>query len=359
MTIGPDGEPCVGGSGTIVDGSGLVLTNFHVIEGVVPGEEKNDEDDDEYWCTQTDIRVGLVTDPKLPPVESFLAHAVAWQRDHDLAVIRLDRDIGGNPTAPQLTAATLGDSDRITLGEKLHAFGFPDIGSDWSTGETTITSTEGTVSGFLDGGNWIKVDAELSYGNSGGALFDDRGELVAIPTQGNFDGPGSIAQARPVNLAKPLIDGARNAPPAPTVPPLPAPAETAAAATTTTTVPFDPSGVRATRIVISPGKDHGAPLPTAVTGDTVPTFTAATTTEVCVFWTGEGMRTGVRHGITWTIDGAAIRTYDGSETWRWGTTERVNWCVPGAGGGPIGPGRHKLSYIVEGRTVFSVSWTIT
>lgn len=172
--------------------------------------------------------------------------------------------------------------------------------------------------------------------------------------QGNFDGPGSIAQARPVNLAKPLIDGARDTAPPPPEPPTSDEPPT----TTITEIPFDPSAVRATRIVVSPGKDHGAALPEAVSGDVVATFAAATTDEVCVFWTGSGMRTGVHHGVTWTVDGVPLLTYNGSQTWAWGPTERVNWCVPGDSGLPLRRGRHTLSYVVEGQTVFSVSWTI-
>ncbi len=129
-----------------------------------------------------------------------------------------------------LVPLALGDADGLELGDDLAILGYPGIGS------STITLTGGTVSGFLQERGvtyqraWIKTDAAISGGNSGGTAVDETGKLVAVPTRlgdidvrriadTNGDGiiddsddalstGGFINQMRPINLALPLIERA-------------------------------------------------------------------------------------------------------------------------------------------------------
>jgi hypothetical protein len=167
-----------------------------------------------------------------PPQLAYLA--VADQADPflDLAVVRIVAEIDGTDVDPEdlnLPYIELGDSDALEVGDALNIFGYPGIG------EETITFTRGVVSGFtldaaIDGRAWIKTDATIAGGNSGGTAVDEDGNLVGVPTRGgdvdcrvvtdtNGDGRldsrdtcvpigGFINALRPVQLALPLIQRA-------------------------------------------------------------------------------------------------------------------------------------------------------
>ena len=86
--------------------------------------------------------------------------------------------------------------------------GYPGLGGD------TPTFTRGTVSGFLvdevlglDRG-WIKTDAEINRGNSGGMAINDRGELIGIPTLvfSDQEVSGKLGEVRPIHHAQKFLD---------------------------------------------------------------------------------------------------------------------------------------------------------
>lgn len=210
------------GSGTVISKNGLILTNAHV---VLPGENSP--------VDMLTIAPTVSADEK--PMPDFIAKVIQADSTLDLAVIKIVSDLSGNPvdaTSLNLPVVKLGDSDKLTLGDKLTILGYPGIGGD------TITLTSGEVSGFTSEagiGNraFIKTSATIAGGNSGGLAADDAGELVGIPTQlgsgsdtgivdcrfladTNGDGVinendtciptgGFINSLRPVNLAKSLI----------------------------------------------------------------------------------------------------------------------------------------------------------
>jgi hypothetical protein len=224
------------GSGTVVSPDGLILTNHHLItpagideklaelDSQLAGEGKN-----------ADLRVDAerlmiaVSDGRHLPDPSYMARVIAEDADLDLAVLRIDSDERGTPLDPEtldLPVLSLGRSDAVNLGETVHVFGFPAIGSG------SLTYTIGIVSGFLfeegiDGTAWINTDAVTSGGNSGGAAVNNAGQLVGVPTSGsaldcrkgdtNRDGVvgeddvgclptgGSLTQLRPIDLARPLL----------------------------------------------------------------------------------------------------------------------------------------------------------
>jgi serine protease Do len=159
------------GSGTIVDASGHILTNNHVVGGA----EK--------------IAVVLWNGEVL---QGKLVSSCAM---HDTAVVKVERT--------QLPVAGLGDSDKLRVGQRVYAIGNP-FGL---SGGPTVTS--GVISalnrtiesqrGLLE--NLVQTDAAINPGNSGGPLVDLEGRVVAINTAIIPFAQG-IGFAIPVNAAK-------------------------------------------------------------------------------------------------------------------------------------------------------------
>lgn len=197
---GGDFEPVASGSGTVVDKSGLILTNFHVV------------DPDEVGAYD-DIAIYAVDNPKDTPRLTYFGGLAAWDKELDLAVVRITENRNGveiDPESLDLEVVHLGDSDKLEIGDNLTVLGYPAIG------EGSLELTKGAVSGFLvnEGRKqeWIKTDARIAAGNSGGGAFDDAGELMGIPTQIYYveqlgqEGSGRI---RPVDLAADLLNEAK------------------------------------------------------------------------------------------------------------------------------------------------------
>ncbi|MER3423600.1 MAG: hypothetical protein C4293_10555 [Nitrospiraceae bacterium] len=137
------------GSGVIVDASGLIITNNHVIN-------KADE-----------IKV-LLSDKR-----EFKAKLVGTDPKTDLAVLRIEAD--GLHTIPW------GDSDTLEVGEFVLAVGNP-FGLN-KTVTMGIVSAVGRASmGIAEYEDFIQTDAAINPGNSGGALVNARGELIGINT---------------------------------------------------------------------------------------------------------------------------------------------------------------------------------
>ncbi len=173
-------EPQEGaGSGSIIDQEGNILTNYHVIEGaqklsVSFGSEKN-----------------------------YAAKVVGGDPDTDLAVIKLIE-----LPREQLTTVPMGDSEKLSVGQKVLAIGNP-FGLD-------RTLTTGVISGLqrpirarngrlIEGA--IQTDASINPGNSGGPLLDSHGRMIGINSQilspsGTSAGVGF---AVPVNIAKRIV----------------------------------------------------------------------------------------------------------------------------------------------------------
>jgi len=225
-----DGEDQIGwtGSGTFISADGLTLTNAHVVLS-------------DRFYTVKDLIIALTIKEDLPPVDTYYASIVQADAELDLALIKPRTDMQGNPidyTTMNLPFVGLGDSDALNLGDSITILGYPGIGGE------TITLTRGEVSGFTFEeayGNraFIKTNATIAGGNSGGLAVNDKGELIGVPTQvgsgdletsivdcraladTNRDGyidendtcvptGGFINAVRPVQLALPLIEAARS-----------------------------------------------------------------------------------------------------------------------------------------------------
>jgi hypothetical protein len=216
------------GSGSVVHPSGLILTNCHVASPRDMGMSAPPADR---------LAIAVTEKSDEPPAISYFAEVIAKDPDLDLAVLQIVADVRGRPVRNlQLASVALGDSDALQLGERLAIFGYPGIGGE------TVTYTAGNVSGFTrqDGVRahraWIKTDATIAGGNSGGTAVNESGQLVGIPTQAaagsgvvpvdarpvldtNRDGViderdspmavgGFVNGLRPVNLAYPLFEQA-------------------------------------------------------------------------------------------------------------------------------------------------------
>jgi S1-C subfamily serine protease len=196
------GQPAgVSGSGTIISADGYVLTNFHVVGDVDTGRAHE-------WHGV------YVTDPTAPDLEprfAYWARFVVGDAHHDLALVQIveDADEQPLPVGFVFPSMPVGDSNTLIPGDPITVVGYPGISG------ATITFTSGIVSGFLGedlsagGKQWIKTDAKLARGNSGGAAFDENGVLVGIPTLRLQTQDGAYIEQqdylRPVALAWPLI----------------------------------------------------------------------------------------------------------------------------------------------------------
>ena len=178
------------GSGTIVHPQGIILTNCHVANPRAMGMSSPPADRLGISITESSDRA---------PALSYFAQVVAYNADLDLAVMRITHDVKGRPVKRlKLPCVTLGDSDEMDLGDKISIFGYPGIGGE------TVTYTAGNVAGFSGEKGvrapraWIKTDATIAGGNSGGTAVNQHGRLIGIPTQAAAGSGVTPVDARPV-----------------------------------------------------------------------------------------------------------------------------------------------------------------
>jgi S1-C subfamily serine protease len=204
-----DGDDIKGagsGSGSILTPDGAVLTNNHVVY---------DFSKDKL----TDLVIILtVTSFDAQPEPKCVMRSVNALRDtrYDLALVKCETDLQGKPWSQSNWAVTqVGSTRDLVPGDEMALVGFP------GTGGGTMTYTVGKVSGFLAadresaGRDWIKTDAEIGHGSSGGTAIDEDGALIGIPTQVKTDEDTSkqgerIGLVRPVEFAYPFIEKARS-----------------------------------------------------------------------------------------------------------------------------------------------------
>jgi len=183
-------SPSWTGSGTIVDSSGLILTNCHVANPRAMGMPAPPADR---------LAVAITQRSDEPPALTYFVEIVAQSPALDLAVLRIVVGLDGRPVGKlNLPSIPVGDSDELELGDTLSIFGYPGIGGE------TVTFTSGSVAGFSkeqgvrDRRAWIKTDATIAGGNSGGTALNHKGELIGIPTQAAAGAGITPVDARPV-----------------------------------------------------------------------------------------------------------------------------------------------------------------
>ena len=169
------------GSGVILDASGLIVTNNHVIEGA-----------DEVKVSLADKR-------------EFEASLVLKDPRTDLAILRIK---DGHEHFPDLDLA---DSDALQVGDVVLAIGNP-FGVGQTVTHGIVSALARTQVGVSDYQFFIQTDAAINPGNSGGALVDLTGKLVGINTAifSRSGGSQGIGFAIPANMVRVVIASAKN-----------------------------------------------------------------------------------------------------------------------------------------------------
>jgi len=164
------------GSGFIIDREGYIITNNHVVAGA------------------DEIKV------KLADGREFKAKVIGRDQKTDLALIKI------SSLFKDLPVLTLGDSDKIRVGDWVIAVGNP-FGLEHTVTQGIISAT-GRVIGSGPYDNFLQTDAPINPGNSGGPLVNLKGEVIGINTAIIASGQG-IGFAIPGNMAKSVISQIR------------------------------------------------------------------------------------------------------------------------------------------------------
>ena len=162
------GQQGSGGTGSIIQQDGLVLTNAHVVIDEHTGKT--------YPRLTIYLKPDRVTgDRKMDMSRSGKARVVAFSEPLDLALLKLDGLSGPFPVLE------LDDSDRAEIGDRVVAIGHPEQGGLW-------TLTTGTISAEFENFNATKgksvfqTETGLNRGNSGGPLLDTNGRMIGVNT---------------------------------------------------------------------------------------------------------------------------------------------------------------------------------
>jgi len=171
------------GSGVIIDGGGLALTNWHVVDAALAADGSQ----------APDHRVTVTTQDG----RSLVAQVLSTSRDDDLGLIRIEV-----PEGERLHTVELGRSSFLELGDPVVAIGNPlGLANSVSTGVVSALGKTVQIQGRARAySGMIQTDAAINPGNSGGALLDLQGRLIGINSAGRT-GAGlaiSVDRAREV-----------------------------------------------------------------------------------------------------------------------------------------------------------------
>lgn len=162
-----NGEPVSTGSGTIVEPTGLIYTNRHVVEA---------GGDFEIYQTTT---LG-----ELPTVIGWATVVQAFN-EIDFAILQIDRAPDGSPINPtSLNLPVINEAaGEVALGDSVYVFGYPSVGDGYLVvTQGSITSVENANLFDRRVPLWYRTDAEISPGNSGGLVVDINGRFLGLPT---------------------------------------------------------------------------------------------------------------------------------------------------------------------------------
>ncbi len=167
-TYDSSGNALGSGSGFIVDSSGKVATNYHVIKG--------------SYSAKVKTAAGITYD---------VQKVLSYNETTDLAILKI--------SATGLTAVSLGDSSLIETGDNIYA-----IGNPFGLEDTISNGLISTKSRDINGTTYIQISAPISSGSSGGALVDDQGKVIGI-TAAVYYGGQNLNFAVPINLLRPML----------------------------------------------------------------------------------------------------------------------------------------------------------
>ena len=163
------------GSGFIISEDGYVVTNSHVVEGA------------------TDVTVTTSAGKEYP------AKVVGADATNDVAVLKME-------TEDKLPAVKIGSSSELLVGDQVVAIGNPlgDLTSTLTVGYVSAKDRDVTTDGTVI--NMIQTDAAINSGNSGGPLFNMKGEVVGITTAKYSGASSSGASIEGIGFAIPMDD---------------------------------------------------------------------------------------------------------------------------------------------------------
>lgn len=167
------------GSGFVIDSSGHVVTNFHVVDGA-----------QRYYVTFGNM------------AQSYPAKYVGGDETSDLAVLKV------KAPSSLLNPVTLGNSSRLEIGQTAIAVGNPfGLGQTMTTGIISSLGRDVQTSRNRSMVDMIQTDASINRGNSGGPLFNSMGQVIGVNTLIISPSGGSIGLgfAIPINVAKRFI----------------------------------------------------------------------------------------------------------------------------------------------------------
>ena len=170
----------VSGSGFIISENGYILTNHHVISDAIAG--------------------GYDVNVYMNDGSMYIAEIVGYEEDNDIAVLKID--------AEGLDAVTVGDSDTMLVGETARVIGNPlgELQYSMTSGEVSALdreiSTTDSSTGVVTTINMFQIDAAVNGGNSGGPVYNSRGEVIGVVTAKYSDtGVEGLGFAIPINDA--------------------------------------------------------------------------------------------------------------------------------------------------------------
>ena len=167
------------GSGVVIDSSGIIVTNNHVIDGA------------------DEIKVSFANG------QEFDSRVLLKDEQVDLAVLKIE-------DADEFPSIGYGDSDRLEVGDIVLAIGNPfGVGQTVTSGIVSALARNGV--GVSDFGFFIQTDAAINPGNSGGALIDMNGRLIGINTAifSRSGGSNGIGFAIPANMVRAVVESAK------------------------------------------------------------------------------------------------------------------------------------------------------
>ncbi len=313
-----NGQPVIAcvGSGTLVSVDGLILTNAHLARS-------------SSLCKSDALLISLTvqTDPSSsaqgqPPIATYYADVVEMNLGWDLAVLRIARTLDGravNRGTLVLPYVALGDSETLVLDQTIQIAGYP-LGDDKTNGAVSVRPA--TISNFTDEARvgshaWIKTNASIAGGMSGGGAYNSAGNLIGIPTiepspgtaeacrliqdtngDGRVDGQdtcvptgGFINALRPARLARGLVLAAQLG------------LRSGGAGALPPSVSSNPTAHIFDRLLTAPGVTT-AGMPTTL-ADTFP----GGTKSLYLFFDYHSMQDGLIYELRTTIDGIPNATF--------------------------------------------------
>lgn len=352
-TGGIQAPSCVG-AGTVIDETGLILTNAHLVLPNGP-------------CQGETVVVALPVRLNEPPVPTYLAEPVQIDMGLDLAIVQITGGLDGSRVDPDtlnLPSVPIGDSSTVLQGAGLRFVGYPGIGNQG------VTAASGTMMGLTAERNgariaWFRTNAELGSGMAGGGAFDQTGELIGVvtgapETDGETPGPSCLSiqdttgdgliterdacvpiaaetdAIRPINLALPLITAARSGYELAHMPGIPA------------RLPIDEPRIGqpffATQI-----DDYGTPTQ-------IISRLPSDSRSLFVFFTYENMRNGIPYALRVTRNGTEIPRL-GLGPLAWGGAPRGIWYI-GSENLTWEDGQYVFTIYLNGRVATSAAITV-